>query len=62
MSVPSSELGPPTPSPPNECALPPEPNGGGGTHSPTDEGRTHSPAVEGGHTRLRVRGDTLACV
>ncbi len=32
MSVPSSELGPTTPSPASKC-VPLEPNGGGGGHS-----------------------------
>ncbi len=43
VSVPSFELGPstPTPSPPSELALPPEPKGGG-THSPACEGVAES--------------------
>ncbi len=45
--VPSSELGPPNPSPASECALPLGPKGGEGT------GR-------GGHTRLRPGGGGVA--
>ena len=47
MSVLSSELGPPTPSPPSECVPHPEPKGGG----------THSPAGEGAEVPIRTAGE-----